>query len=188
MFLINLPYVSKVISPLLKISGQKSWRTFCRDHPLSLFHRFLNAKFFNRSWFTWTLFEKHIMYYSFLHIIFQQQRFHYFSNKSLWFSRRDHGRQHCLSYKISLYFQLQKIRGGTKLCRPSHLITYVCSPTNFHQVHLVIIDNNLFQSQSSFWDQTQILIWHDVTWLKYLQSPLFFTKTDKLNLYKIINL
>ena len=51
-FLMNLPYVSNFVSPFFKISGQKYWKSFCRDQPLSLFHRFLNLKFSNRLYFT----------------------------------------------------------------------------------------------------------------------------------------
>ena len=56
----KLPHVSNFVSPFFKISGQKNWKTFCRDQPLFLFHRFLHSKFSNRLYFTWTLFEKHI--------------------------------------------------------------------------------------------------------------------------------
>ena len=50
LFLINLPNVSK-FKVLFKI-------TFCRDQPLSFFHRFLNANFSIRFNFTSNLLEK----------------------------------------------------------------------------------------------------------------------------------
>ena len=64
----------------------------------------------------------------------------------------------------------------------------MCSPTNFHQVHLVIIDNNLFQSLSGFPELNSVLIWHHLTWLTCLQSSSFFTTTDQLKPYKFTNL
>ena len=66
LFLINLPYLSDFINPFLKYLVKKIEKTFYGDQPLSAFHRFLNAKFSDRLYFTWTLFEKHIMYYSVL--------------------------------------------------------------------------------------------------------------------------
>ena len=53
---------------LFKKSAQKNRKTICRDQSLSLFHRFLNAKFSSRLYFTWkthhVLFSSSMLYYN----------------------------------------------------------------------------------------------------------------------------
>ena len=101
--------------------------------------------------------------------------------------------------KLSIYslFQTAKyLRGGSFLCKPSYLTICLCSPNhydlkvqllaitcNFRLMHLLMKDDNSFQSLLGFPDLNlnvnlhQILTWHHVTWLKWLWSTSIFTRT-----------
>ena len=52
----------------------------------------------------------------------------------------------------------------------AHQITMIWRSTSFHQVHLVILENNLFQLLSSFPDPNPNFDMISLTWLKCLQS------------------
>ena len=60
---INLPYVSNFIRLFLKYLVKKFKNLLQIAAFVSFFYRLLNAKFSNILYFTWTLFEKHLVYY-----------------------------------------------------------------------------------------------------------------------------
>ena len=83
----------KLHKPFFKYLVKKLEKHFA-ESSLSFSHIFFNAKFSNRLFYLGLVWKTHHVLFSsqFFHVIFQQQRFNYFLNKSLWFSWRDHGR------------------------------------------------------------------------------------------------
>ena len=106
-------------SALFKIAGLKNLKLFCRDLPLSFFHRFLNTKFSNRFNFTWNFFWKnHIIHYP---------AFPCISTEEIMAAKIS---------KLQIYslFQTAKYLWGNNqllLCRPSYLTICVWSPNHF---------------------------------------------------------
>ena len=117
MFLISLPNVSK-ISKIACLSFTDFYKhSFATDHVL------LGPCLK----YIWCIIR-------FYHVIFQQQRFNYFLNKSWWFSRRDHSSNISQVIKLLFVSNSKKYIGNNRLFlyRPSYLTTYVCLPRHYN--------------------------------------------------------